>query len=146
MSETQIRFDGLDDLADALTNLARQYPDRACELLQSEAKALRKDIVSRIKDIAETPKQSKRSLRKAGSYKISQPQGFGEAQFIDISATSPHFHLVERGHNQTNRKGEVIGFVQGRHFLSDAVEAYEDDIEKHVSDMVSELLKGCDLI
>lgn len=142
----QVTFDGIDDLVDTLVELSRKYPDRASELLQADAKILRKDVVSRIKKDAETKKQSKRSLRKAGSYKISQPRDFGCMQYIEISATSPHFHLVEHGHNKTNRKGEVIGFVEGRRYMADAVEEFEDNIEYHVISMIDALLKEGDLI
>ena len=133
--------DGLEDLIDSLKDLTNKYPDRAGELLQKNAKQLRKDVVKEVKDLTDTDGSSKRSLAKAGSYAISQVQGFGTNQYVEISAKSPHFHLVEHGHDLVTHSGETIGFVQGKHMMENAVRKSAENMPSTVEDMIAELLK-----
>lgn len=134
-------LEGLDELVDSLNELARKYPDRAGELLQKNARELRKDVVKNVKEDTKTTGKSKRSLSKAGSYAISQVQGYGANQYVEISAKSPHFHLVEHGHELVNRAGETIGFVQGKHMMSNATKKTEQNMPTTVEGMIAELLK-----
>lgn len=138
--------DGLEDLIGSLKDLTNKYPDRAGELLQKNAKQLRKDVVKEVKDLTDTDGSSKRSLAKAGSYAISQVQGFGTNQYVEISAKSPHFHLVEHGHDLVTHSGETIGFVQGKHMMENAVKKSVENMPSTVEDMIAELLKEEGLI
>ena len=139
MSEV-IEVVGLDDLCDSLNKLAEKYPDRAGELLVINAKTLRKSVTKKVRERTK-PKGKKKSLARVGSYKISKVQGYGADQYVEISATSPHFHLVERGHVQLNRKGEEIGFVKGEHMMADAIKEANDEMPETIEKMVDELLK-----
>lgn len=134
-------LDGIEELIDSLNDLSRKYPDRAGELLQKNAKELRKQVVKNVKEDTKTKGETKRSLSKAGSYEISQVQGYGASQYVEIKARSPHFHLVEHGHVLKNHYGKTIGFVDGKHMMSNAVKKTEQTMPSIVENMVEELLK-----
>ena len=137
-----IEVDGLDEVVQKLGHLASKYPDKAGDILKENAKDFRKDVVANMKAEAKSNKQSKKSLRKVGSYRIFPVRGYGLGQEIDISAKAPHFHLFEHGHNQTNRTGtRVIGHVEGREVMKKTVDEYERKYPNVVEGMVSKLLK-----
>lgn len=164
-SDMSIEVEGLEELADAFDDLIKKYPDRAGDLLVKQAKELRKDVVKQVKNDTDTEGTSKRSLAKTGSYAISQVKGFGDQQYVEVSAKSPHFHLLENGHmkvvprKRTIKKdngekvkiinsngGQVIGFVPGYHFMDVASRKRQLHIPEAVADTVNELLKEEGLI
>lgn len=149
---------GMKELVEDFKKLARKCPDKTGELLKEEAKKLRKDVINRVKRDKETNEKSKRSLTKAGSYKISPVQGYNEKQYVEISAKSPHFHLVEHGHNivmpyshgikgekkvkvPNKNGGQTVGFVQGKHMMAEAAAQEQEKIVDVVSGMVDALLE-----
>lgn len=142
MSEqtASLSFSGLEELQEKFESLVKKYPDRAGELLQKNARELRKDVVKEVKKETKTKGKSKRSLAKVGSYKISKVQGFGANQFVEISAKSPHFHLVEHGHDLIIR-GQNRGFVQGKHVMKVVVRRTDAKMPETVEKMIDELLK-----
>lgn len=138
--------DGLEDLEKSFKDLVNKYPDRAGDLLKEDARKLRKDVVKETKKVTKTKSSSKRSLGKVGSYKISPVQGIGANQFVEISAKSPHFHLVEHGHVLVLPSGETRGFVQGKHMMDTTVKQHQESMPNTVADMVDKLLKEEGLI
>ena len=74
-----INMTGAEELTDALKTFSKRYPDRAGEELRKDARRLRKEIVEKTKDLTKTSGQSKKSLGKIGSYKVSQVQEIGRA-------------------------------------------------------------------
>lgn len=142
MSEVELTFDGMEELTDALGDLARKYPDRAGELLQKNARELRKEVVRKTRDLTRSNGSSKKSLGRVGSYKISPVLGYGENQYVEVSAKAPHFHLVEHGHNKYDFHGNPTGgFVSGKHMMREAVKIHEEKFPETVSGMVDTLLK-----
>lgn len=91
------------------------------------------------------PGTSKRSLKKLGSYRVSQPMGFGAGQYIEVAAKSPHFHLVEHGHVQLNRQGQAIGYVQGKHIMREEIKRFEEKSPSVALKMLDELIKESNL-
>lgn len=157
-SNFSFSVDGVDELVSDLTRLAKVYPDKAGELLKKEARGLRKEVVKNVKKSTTPDSDNKQSLAKASQYKISQVQGFNEKQFVEISAKSPHFHLVEHGHQiimpashgikgqkgmsvPNKNAGQNVGFVQGKHMMADAVKVYERELPNALSNMVDALLE-----
>lgn len=134
-------IDGMDELVESLERLTKKYPDKAGELLQKNAKELRKDVIKNVREDTKTTGKTKRSLSKTSSYSISPVQGYGTSQYVEISAKSPHFHLVEHGHVLKNHLGQTIGFVQGKHMMENAVKKREEHMDESLERMVSELLK-----
>lgn len=135
-----MKVEGLDELTKELEKLVKKYPDRAGELLTKNARELRKDVVKEVKENTKTKGSSKRSLAKVGSYKISKVQGYGARQYVEVSAKSPHFHLVEHGHDLIIN-GQNRGFVQGKHMMKVAVRRCEATMPDTVKNMIDELLK-----
>ncbi len=143
MSENNsISFDvhGTEDLAEALGALAKEYPDAAGELLEQNAKELRKKVAKKAREMLHT-NGTKRSLGRMGSYGASKAKNFGKNQYVEISAKSPHFHLLERGHELVDKKGNVKGYVQGYHFMEKATQEFEEEMPEMVEKMVDQLLK-----
>ena len=136
-----MNIDGIDELVRSLENLVKKYPDRAGELLKKDAQKLRKDVVEEVKKVTKTKASSKRSLAKLGSYKISPVLGIGASQYVEVSAKSPHFHLVEHGHVLKTKNGKTIGFVHGKHMMDTTVKKHENELPDIVNKMVDDLLK-----
>ena len=152
---------GIEDLEASMQKMVKKYPDKAGELLRVEAQKTRKDIVRNARDLTETDGKSKMSLGKIGSYRVSQVQGYGTEQYVEISARSPHFHLVERGHEMklpysftikhaySGKKlkiknpygGEMRGRVEGRFFLKKAKEDEQEHFPEFVDKMLDALIK-----
>jgi hypothetical protein len=137
---------GVEELTRQFEELSVRFPDKAGDLLRKDARQLRKAIVESAKNLTDTDGTSKRSLGKTGSYRVSQVKGIGIMQYVEISAKSPHFHLVEHGHVLKSHSGATIGYVQGKHFLEKAANAYEREMKQHVETMVDALLREGGLI
>lgn len=135
-----MEIQGLEELNQALSNLGRNYPDQAEQLLIKSARAFRNDVVKEVKNITSTNGKNPKSLAKASSYKISPVKDFGVNQFVEISAKSPHFHLVEHGHDLV-KNGKKIGFVQGKHMMRNISEKYKNDMPKRVKKMMRKMLE-----
>lgn len=151
-------FDGVDELISDFKRLTKAYPDKAGKLLRSEASKLVKEVVRNVKRRTTPDKENKESIARIINYRVSQVQGFNEKQFVEISAKSPHFHLVEHGHEiimpashgikgkegvsvPNKNAGQNVGFVQGKHMMADAVKVYERELPNALSDMVDALLE-----
>lgn len=159
MSDTAIEIEGLGELTNSLKNFANQYPDKAAELLVKQARGLRKEVVKKIKNETDSPAKSKQSLAKVGSYKISNVQGYGDQQYVEVSARSKHFHLIEQGHMQMipfrrvykkdnkvvrrlklSRGGEITGFTLGYHIMDQVTDNGRVKIPAEFADAVNKLL------
>ena len=141
MSDIDVKIEGLDDLVETFDDFIKRYPDRAGELLRKNAYELRKKGRTKARSYTKTKGESKMSLGKLGSYKVSPVKGTFLGQHVEISAKSPHFHLVEHGHNLVDHQGNTIGYVEGKHYFADAVKEYNHEMPKTVEHMVGELLK-----
>ena len=137
--EERIVVTGIEELTKELQTLISQYPDRAGELLEKQGKALRKEVVKNVDRTLGTAK-SKRSLHKISSYRVSKAQGIGRKQYVEVSAKSPHFHLLERGH-EIIMNGENKGFYPGKHMMADAVKTHQREMPKMAEQMLDQLLK-----
>ena len=98
MADAELKVKGLDELKMSFDQLVAKYPDKAGDLLKKDALALRRNIVNNAKELTKTKSEHKKSLGKLSSFRVSQVQGLMNNQFVEISAKSPHFHLVEKGH------------------------------------------------
>lgn len=151
MDETVgVTVSGMDELSKTLADLSKRYPDKAGELLAKDARALRKEVVEEVKRVKESSQTAaKMPLEKESSYRISPVQGYGADQYVEVSAKSPHFHLVEHGHVLTTGRKQgrrPIGFVTGKHMMANAVRKHQNTLPEKASDMVDELLKEAGLV
>ena len=163
--DTSVKVIGLDDLSESLQSFVKKYPDRAGECLRAEARRTRKEIVKNARDLTETHTTSKMSLGRIGSYRVSQVQGYGVNQYVEIGARSPHYHLVERGHAMVLPKhftwknpktgeqikrtwkngGQTRGRVSGRFFLKMAKDAERERFPHFVDEMVDKIIRDVGL-
>lgn len=158
MAGTTLVIEGMDELQRSLKKMAKKYPYSAGNMLRKDAINVRKEIVKQVKEETKFDTESKQSLAKAGSYKISKVQGDGLQQYVEITAKSPHFHLVENGHNiimpkshgvrgekgvriPNDNAGEKAGFVQGKHIIDTVTSKHEREMPDIVEDMIDKLLE-----
>jgi hypothetical protein len=88
-----------------------------------------------------------KSLTKLGNTKVYPIQGMGKRQYVEIGATSPHFHLFERGHNLiVPWIPSVSGFVEGRYVMKESIDEFEKDLPEIAQKMCDELLKEGNLL
>ena len=90
--------------------------------------------------------ENKKSLGKIRNYKVSQVQGLGAYQYVELSAKSPHFHLVEHGHVLKSHKKETIGFVPGKHVMENEIKKYQEQVPAMTEAMIETLLREEGLI
>lgn len=140
MDDREFTISGLSEVTESFEKIIKAYPDKAGDLLRKNAFKLRKEVVNNVKSDTKSKGKSKKSLAKLGSYKVSQVKGIGENQYVEISAKSPHFHLVEHGHNLVI-KGKNIGFVPGKHMMEKAAKNFEDNSEQMAQELIDKLLK-----
>lgn len=137
-----LSFNGMDEFIADINNVANTFP------MESEKRIKRignkfKSIVQ--KKSPDSGKSSKRKLNKSWRTKVTGYKG--EDLACEIWSTSPHFHLVDRGHVIKDKKGNVKGFVQGKHFLEATSlevekEILPDELEKFQKEIVKKLEKG----
>lgn len=129
---------GLDTLEQKLSYVAQNYPYESEILLARMGNNFRKAVKAKTPDSGE---DSKRKLMK--SYKVSKVQGTGKDLYVEFRSTSPHFHLMERGHEVVKKNGETTGKRQGGKFMVEqtALE-YQKEFPKEVECMVNRLIKG----
>ena len=133
-----LEIQGLDTLQQKLKYISNRYPYESEVLLTKMGNKFRNSVKKR------TPNsgyESKRKLMK--SYRVSKVQGAGKDLYVEFRSTSPHFHLVERGHRIVNKKGRDTGKrVQGKFMVEQTVLEYQKAFPKEVEKMVDKLLKG----
>lgn len=127
----EFELKGLDELKEKLEKALKEYPDKAEEKLEDIAKKFRKSVVQK------TPKGPTGNLKK--SYRLSKVQQMGRVLFIEFRSTAPHFHLVERGHNQKTKSGTK--WIPGVRMVERTVEEYEEIIPREVEEWLEDLFK-----
>jgi hypothetical protein len=133
---TEIKFEGLSEFQQKLQEIEKKYPFET----EVELKKLGKNLKKNAQD--KTPKKTGK-LRKA--YELSNVEySTGGSSFITMTNTSPIFHLVERGHKQTDKKGNVVGkgFVPGVHMVENSVTELDNEMEAEINKWMDGLLGG----
>ncbi len=138
MSRDGLQVSGLDTMQKKLSYVATKYPYESEVLLTKMGNKFRTSVKHK------TPNsglQSKRKLMK--SYRVSKVQGAGKGLFVEFRSTSPHFHLIERGHKIVDKNGKDTGKrVAGKHMVEQTALEYQKAFPKEVEKMVDKLLKG----
>ena len=133
-----LEIQGLDTLQQKLNYISNRYPYESEVLLTKMGNKFRNSVKKKTPD---SGYESKRKLIK--SYRVSKVQGAGKDLYVEFRSTSPHFHLVERGHRIVNKKGRDTGKrVQGKFMVEQTVLEYQKAFPKEVEKMVDKLLKG----
>lgn len=142
MSDDGLTFTNFEEFKADILKVANEFP------LESEKRLKRigSKFVKIVKEKSpDSGKATKRKLNK--SWKTEVTGYKGEDLALNIWSTSPHFHLVDRGHVQTDKKGNPKGFVQGKHFLAATAQEVESDIlpqelEKFQREIAKKIEKG----
>ena len=133
---SELKFEGLNELSDKLKTVTDKYPWKAEEELTKLGKNLKKGAASRTPD---SKIKHKHKLKR--SYKLSDVKysRYGTS-YITLKNTSPHFHLVEKGHNMVTKDGKIIGYVPGVHMLEDAVTELDNRMPAELDKWADKLL------
>jgi Bacteriophage protein of unknown function (DUF646). len=116
-------FANMEEFKQQIADVANQFPATAEKHLKKIGNKFKKIVKQKSPD---SGNDSKKKLNK--SWK-SEVKGYsGEELSMDIWSTSPHFHLVDRGHVQKTPGGRVTGFVQGKHFLEATAQEVEAEV------------------
>lgn len=133
---SELKFEGLNELSDKLKTITDKYPWKAEEELTKLGKNLKKKAIER------TPvSKIKHKNKLVKSYKLS-PVKYSRngISYITLTNTSPHFHLVEKGHAMVTKVGKTIGYVPGKHMLENASTELDNDMPNELDKWADELL------
>ncbi|WP_410497034.1 HK97 gp10 family phage protein [Cellulosilyticum sp. ST5] len=133
-----LEIQGLDTMQKKLNYISTRYPYESEILLTKMGNKFRNSVKKKTPDSGVT---SKRKLMK--SYRVSRVKGAGKDLYVEFRSTSPHFHLVERGHKVVDKNGRDTGKrVQGKFMVEQTALEYQKSFPKEVEKMVDNLLRG----
>lgn len=166
MDGVELTVTGLTELNEDLMKLMQKYPDKAGDLLRKNAREFRKEYTHTVQSVAKTQTGKGKALELLRNTKVYPVQGYGARQYVEVGATSPHFHLFERGHDlynaymahksenykksknkkDKNRAKVKDGHVEGRFVMQKSIDSYEDKMPEVAKRMYDELLKEGNLL
>jgi len=131
----------IDDFLGDINQVANEFPLESEKRLNKIGNKFKKIVRDKSPD---SGKASKRKLKKSWKSKVTGYKG--ENLECEVWSTSPHFHLVDRGHVQKNKKGQVLGFVQGKHFLEATAQEVDTtvvpaELEKFMNEIAKKIEK-----
>ena len=140
-----VTIEGLDEVIDSIEKFTQKYPDKAGDFLRKQAMETRKGIAKEARAAVDVDTSNKYSLGKAGNYNVSQVMGYGAGQYVELSAKSPHFHLIEHGHQLVSHSGKPIGWVPGYKIMDAEAKRQSVKVPINFGKMVDDFLKEVDL-
>ena len=166
MDGVKLTVSGLTELNEDLMRLMQQYPDKAGDLLRKNAREFRKEYTHTVQAVAKQTTGNRKALELLRNTKVYPVQGYGARQYVEVGATSPHFHLFERGHElynphdprkpkkdkkskdkkDRNRNKVKAGRVEGRFVMKKTIDLYEGKLPEVAKMMYDELLKEGNLL
>ena len=135
-----IEIHGMEELIDSVNVLIKKYPDRTGDFLRQQAMETRKGIANEARAAVNTHPSNARSIGRAGNYAVSQVKGYGADQYVELSAKSPHFHLIEHGHRLVSRSGRPLGWVQGYKIMDAEVKRQQIKMPSNLEKMAEKVL------
>ena len=130
--------DDLEELEREVLRLAKKYPKEAKKFLQKQGNKLKarvkKKAKSKVKD--KTGKYLK-SFKRGKVYKYK-----GEEDTVRVYNSSPHAHLIERGHIIKDKNGKEYGFKKGEFILEDSQKEFHDEFLKATDGFIDEVIKN----
>lgn len=134
--------DGLDvselsAFADELNSAARNAPQKAKRLMQTQGNKLKAKTSSLARQ---------RVKKKTGNYLKSIKRGkvytyrSDNTHAIRVYSAAPHAHLIESGHRIVSH-GHEKGFQDGKHVFEDARKAYRPTFERACEDFLDEVAR-----
>lgn len=129
------RIEGFNEIRELLETVRNRVPSRYEEILETVSTKIKVDAESKINSKTGELKGSLRKKKKSQSGVTS----------YEISAggqSAPHAHLVEFGHRQVTKTGEVIGDVPARPFLRTAFEDNKDELIVMITRIIDQAIRG----
>lgn len=127
------KIEGLEEFQEKIRTIEKKAPDRILDKLDDEGKKLR--VAAR----NNTPKKTG-NLRKG--YRLLPVEKIKGGYQKGLTNTSPHFHLVERGHRIITKDGKDTGkVVQGKFYLEKTVKQEEEPLMNELESWLDELFK-----
>lgn len=143
----EIEFENIDEFRQQLSRVAEAYTELAEKHLKKAGNKLKKLASENTPISGEEHTNSKgktvKPLSKSWQGKITGLNS-NEIQY-ELRNSSKVYHLVERGHVQKTRSGEVVGFVQGKHFFDQVIQQFQtsnimqEELEKFMEDIKRKL-------
>jgi len=132
----------MNDFFNDITTVANEFPLESEKHLKRVGNKFKKIVKEKSPDSGH---DTKRKLKKSWKSEVTGYKG--EDLACNVWSASPHFHLVDRGHVQKDRKGNAKGFVQGKHFLEATAQEVESEVlpselEKFQREIAKKLEKG----
>lgn len=131
-----IEIHGLDEFKDAIEKVKKKYPDRAEAELRKLGNMLKKKAIQKT---PESKSEHKYKLKK--SYHLSQTKQVGGTIYIEFWNSSPHFHLIERGHRIVDRNGKSHGFKPGVHMVEKSTEELNEEMPEELEAWLDDVYK-----
>lgn len=167
MSEYGFELDGLDDFAADIERCIQEYPEEASKKVYNLAGKFTKDVDEKFPG---RYKRGKRPLPKNWKREREKTAFTGYTIRINVSNKSPHFHLVENGHElyitperyaamksgkitfrkaihygkrrTKETKGMVFaGFVPGKHYCEKTRNEWKEKFPEEVEKFLNKMLK-----
>ena len=101
-----------------IDSVIAEFPMENEKALKSGANLLQREVVKASPDSGHSHKGK---LNK--SWRVEMTGFSADNITANIKTVAPHWHLLEKGHDIKNRKGEVVGFKQGTHFFRETIKA-----------------------
>lgn len=129
------RIEGFDEVRELLETVRNRVPEKYEEVLESVSRKIEVDAKQRIDSktgkLEGSLRRKKKTSNNVTSYEISAG-----------GQTAPHAHLVEFGHRQVSKSGEVVGDVPARPFLRSAFEDNKEDIVNEINRIIDQAVRG----
>ncbi len=126
----------IEEFISKMDSFIKEYPEESKKALRKEANAMRKELV----DASPVGRGKKKKISK--SWKMSMKGSTDTTQEATIRNTSPHYHLVERGHVMRHPSGKVYGYKQGTYFFKNTVDKRQDSFTENIAENLFKQLKG----
>lgn len=130
-----IEFTGLEELQNKLEEVRNRFPGEGEKILQKTGRKLRKLAKDK------TPLGPGRKHMK-DKYKLSKINYEKDGININMTNTSPHFHLVEKGHRQVTKDGREIGFTPGKHMVETSMIELQQEFPQELGKWLDKILEG----
>lgn len=137
-------FSGMDEFIDAVDTIQRLAPARIVKELRRESRQVVNAYRKRVK-----PHRINGNLEKGIVFRKNDVYVRGddyESEIKDNLRKAPHFHLVERGHDQVvggkkGKTGVVVGRVEGKYYFENTLKAEEPRLQASRERYIERILK-----
>lgn len=145
MSDYKLEVQGIDDFMDCLTGCIEQCKESMNEKLQQVASEFKGDVIGKEKSMIKDNKILKQ-ITKNDSAVIGKAKVNDDTVNVAISFVNSYFDLVENGYEQTDKNGQVTGWVEGNHIITQTCDSYENEVmPSEAEKLINQIMKESQL-